>query len=161
MNKYEGAAGKKKAEKGSLPVSRSKAPARRGRVRVFDIHKETISFKEILKNFQAYDFSLRLMNARRAFDSSEELYSKLGVPTAQGRISEKQVTFDQAQANQIKGLDITVSLLQDFLEESSIPKWLHGFNAHLGNRRPVDVLLQGRLSEVIRAIEAEKAGAYA
>ena len=48
-----------------------------------------------------------------------------------------------------------------FLDVSSIPKWLRGLNAHLGDRRPIDVIRQGRLSEVIAAIEAEKAGAFA
>jgi hypothetical protein len=34
-------------------------------------------------------------------------------------------------------------------------------NAHLADRRPIDLIRQGRLSEVIAAIEAEKAGAFA
>jgi hypothetical protein len=62
---------------------------------------------------------------------------------------------------QLVGLDTVVSLLEGFLTESSIAKWLRGTNAHLGDRRPIDVIRQGRLSEVIAAIEAEKAGAFA
>ncbi|MGH7530774.1 MAG: hypothetical protein ACREMN_10365 [Gemmatimonadales bacterium] len=62
---------------------------------------------------------------------------------------------------QLVGLDTVVSLLQNFLDLRSIPKWLRGLNAHLGNRRPIDVIRLGRLSEVIAAIEAEKAGAFA
>jgi len=54
-----------------------------------------------------------------------------------------------------------VSLLEGFLEEGSIAKWLRGMNAHLGDRRPIDVIRQGRLSEVVAAIEAERAGAFA
>ena len=42
-----------------------------------------------------------------------------------------------------------------------VAKWLRGTNAHLGDRRPIDVIRQGRLSEVVAAIEAEKAGAFA
>lgn len=62
---------------------------------------------------------------------------------------------------QLVGLDTIVSLLEGFLEETSIAKWLRGTNAHLSDRRPIDVIRQGRLSEVIAAIEAEKAGAFA
>ena len=62
---------------------------------------------------------------------------------------------------QLVGLDTVVSLLEGFLEEVSIAKWLRGTNAHLGDRRPIDVIRQGRLSEVVAAIEAEKAGAFA
>jgi hypothetical protein len=62
---------------------------------------------------------------------------------------------------QLVGLDAVVSLLEGFLELASIPKWLRGLNAHLGERRPIDVIRQGRLSEVVAAIEAEKAGAFA
>jgi hypothetical protein len=62
---------------------------------------------------------------------------------------------------QLVGLDTVVSLLENFLDVSSIPKWLRGINAHLGDRRPIDVIRQGRLSEVVAAIEVEKAGAFA
>jgi hypothetical protein len=36
-----------------------------------------------------------------------------------------------------------------------------GHNAHLSDRRPVDLLREGNLSGVIAAIEALKSGAYA
>jgi hypothetical protein len=62
---------------------------------------------------------------------------------------------------QLVGLDTVVSLLEGFLEDTSIAKWLRGMNAHLADRRPIDLIRQGRLSEVIAAIEAEKAGAFA
>jgi transcriptional regulator with XRE-family HTH domain len=40
-------------------------------------------------------------------------------------------------------------------------KWLSGFNAHLGNRRPIDVLLQGQVADVIAAIEQDELNSYA
>jgi uncharacterized protein (DUF2384 family) len=58
-------------------------------------------------------------------------------------------------------LEATLALLDAFIERSSIAKWLFGINAHLGDRRPVSFLRDGRAAEVIRAIESEKAGAYA
>lgn len=55
----------------------------------------------------------------------------------------------------------TVTLLRGFLDDDTIPEWLRGANAHLGNRTPLDVLRTGLSSEVIAAIEAEKSGAFA
>jgi hypothetical protein len=60
-----------------------------------------------------------------------------------------------------RNLDMVIALLEGFLEPESIAKWLNGFNAYLDDRRPIDVVRTGRLSEVIRAIEAEKSGAFA
>lgn len=54
-----------------------------------------------------------------------------------------------------------IALLRGFLAESSIPKWLTGVNAHLGDRRPISVLRKGCVADVIAATEAEKAGAHA
>jgi hypothetical protein len=39
--------------------------------------------------------------------------------------------------------------------------WLKGINAFLGNQRPIDLLRNGRVSEVIAAIEQTETGAYA
>lgn len=39
--------------------------------------------------------------------------------------------------------------------------WLQGVNAHLGNRRPMDLLRHGRITEVLAAIEQAAAGSYA
>ena len=64
-------------------------------------------------------------------------------------------------AERIVGLDAAVALLSGYLEPSSIPKWLMGVNAHVGDRRPIDLLREGNLSDVIAAIEALRSGAYA
>jgi uncharacterized protein (DUF2384 family) len=64
-------------------------------------------------------------------------------------------------AARIVGLDAVVELLSAYLEATSIPKWLMGLNAHLGDRRPIDLIRQGSLSDVFAAIEALKAGSFA
>ena len=51
-------------------------------------------------------------------------------------------------------------LLRSYRRETAM-KWLFGFNAHLGDARPIDLLARGRTWEVIRAVEADEAGAYA
>jgi transcriptional regulator with XRE-family HTH domain len=102
----------------------------------------------------------RYHSARRAFESDAEMAEALGVNRSnitrwkQGKTSPKD-------AELLVMLDVVVTLLTGFLEPETIPKWIGGFNAHLGHRRPIQVLRLGRLSEVIRAIEAEKAGAFA
>lgn len=54
-----------------------------------------------------------------------------------------------------------ISLLSTYLEPEVAHDWLFGVNAQLGHRRPLDVLREGRLSEVIAAIESERSGAFA
>lgn len=54
-----------------------------------------------------------------------------------------------------------IALLSSFLAENSFPKWLNGVNANLDNRRPIRVLREGSIADVIAVIEAQKAGVYA
>ncbi|OLC89025.1 MAG: hypothetical protein DMD38_14595 [Gemmatimonadetes bacterium] len=103
----------------------------------------------------------RYQVAKVAFPDDADLARSLGVHRS------AVVRWKRGEApaaknwEQLVGLDTVVSLLEGFLEEVSIAKWLRGTNAHLGDRRPIDVIRQGRLSEVVAAIEAEKAGAFA
>jgi hypothetical protein len=51
-------------------------------------------------------------------------------------------------------------LLFSYRRETAL-KWLFGFNAHLGDAQPIDLLRRGRVSDVLRAVEADETGAYA
>ena len=104
---------------------------------------------------------MRYATARRAFASDAEMAQALGVNRSQITRWKQGVVPDRENAERLLAFDVVVSLLDGFLERESIPKWLRGTNAHLANRRPIDVLLEGRLSQVIAAIEAEKSGAFA
>jgi hypothetical protein len=104
---------------------------------------------------------LRYLTARRAFTSDSEMAAILNVNRSQITRWKQGTPPGAENAERLVGLDVVVSLLDGFLEEASIPKWLRGTNAHLEHRKPLDVLREGRLSEVIRAIEAEKSGAFA
>jgi hypothetical protein len=68
---------------------------------------------------------------------------------------------DEAHRLQLLGLDTAVSMLSEFMEPTVVGDWLFGVNAHLGHRRPIDVLRTGELSTVVAAIEAERSGAFA
>lgn len=104
---------------------------------------------------------LRYQAARLAFGSDAEVARSLGVHRSNVLRWKRGESPGLENWEQLVGLDTVVSLLAGFLDERSIAKWLHGLNAHLGDRRPIDVIRQGRLSEVVAAIEAEKAGAFA
>lgn len=104
---------------------------------------------------------MRLDSARRVFRSDAAVAEALGVSRAQVTRWRKGQVPEPENADRLVGLDATIQLLTGFLSESSIPKWLTGINAHLGNRSPLSLLRQGRVGEVIGAIQAEKSGAYA
>lgn len=103
----------------------------------------------------------RIESARRAFRSDSELARGLGVDRSQITRWQGGQAPDAENADRLVALDAVVELLGSYLSPSSVPKWMEGVNAHLGDRRPIDLLRAGRLSEVIAAIEAEKSGAYA
>jgi hypothetical protein len=102
----------------------------------------------------------RLENIVRVFGSDSAAAEALAVSRAQPRRWREGQVPDPENRDRIVGLDAVLALLAGYLEASTIPKWLNGINGHLGNRRPINVLRQGRLSEVIAAIEAEKSGAF-
>lgn len=115
-----------------------------------------------VKERRAAYSAVRLQSARRAFASDAQVAEALGVNRAQvRRWREGRTAPGPENADRIVGLDTVVELLSGYLDRRSIPKWLMGINAHLGERRPVDVLREGALSEVIAAIEALKSGSYA
>ncbi len=55
---------------------------------------------------------------------------------------------------------ITARLLQTYPAPTA-RKWLTGFNAHLGNRQPLQLIARNRVAEVLAAIEQDELGAYA
>lgn len=68
---------------------------------------------------------------------------------------------DPANRRKLDGLEFVLGRLLDLYERDTAIKWLQGFNAHLGDRRPIDLLATGRVSEVLAAIEQSETGAYA
>lgn len=99
--------------------------------------------------------------ARRGFESDAELARALGVHRSQVARWKRGARADPANEERLRSLGATVDSLTGYLDPGVIPHWLTGVNPHLDHQRPIDALLEGRLAEVIGAVEAEKRGAYA
>jgi transcriptional regulator with XRE-family HTH domain len=68
---------------------------------------------------------------------------------------------DRDNLIKLEAIEFVLSRLMLTYRRETALKWLFGVNAHLGDARPVDYLTRGRVSDVLRAIEADETGAYA
>jgi hypothetical protein len=68
---------------------------------------------------------------------------------------------DRDNLLKLEAVEFVLSRLQLTYQRATALKWLYGLNPHLGDARPIDLLARGRVSEVLRAIEADETGAYA
>lgn len=68
---------------------------------------------------------------------------------------------DAANLRKVESFEFVLARLLKVYPRDSALKWLSGINAHLGDRRPIDLLLAGRVSQVIGAVDAEDAGSFA
>jgi hypothetical protein len=103
----------------------------------------------------------RYGSVRRAFPSDAALAEALRVHRSRVARWKRGEPPGTHHAEQLLRLDAVISLLSTYLEPEVFQDWLYGVNGQLGHRRPIDVLREGRLSEVIAAIEAERSGAFA
>jgi hypothetical protein len=70
-------------------------------------------------------------------------------------------TPDPQNQAKLDALEFVISRLLQHFQPETARKWLVGFNAHLGNRRPIDLIALNRVAEVISAIEQDELGAFA
>jgi transcriptional regulator with XRE-family HTH domain len=68
---------------------------------------------------------------------------------------------DPENLAKLEALEFVVARLQQVFPPDVARKWLTGVNAHLGNRRPIDLVAANRIAEVVAAIEQDAEGAYA
>lgn len=112
---------------------------------------------ELSRTLQRVSFRV----ARAVFDSDAEMALAFGVDRSNMARWKAGAPISSINATRLKAFETVVSMLVGFLSPTTIPKWLRGVNAHLNHMRPIDVLLNGRLSEVVGAIEKERAGTFA
>lgn len=103
----------------------------------------------------------RYASVRRVFESDAAMAEAFGVNRSAVAHWKRGSPISQENLELLQALDTTIGLLRTYLNDSTIPKWLRGINAFLGHRTPLTVLQTGLLSEVVRAIEAERSGAFA
>jgi hypothetical protein len=61
----------------------------------------------------------------------------------------------------LDGLEFVLSRLLDRMAAPTARKWLEGLNAHLGHRRPIDLIADHRVAEVMAAVEQSSVDSYA
>ena len=99
---------------------------------------------------------------RTALRSDRALAGILGVDPAQiSRWRTGAQSPDPENADRLAALSVVVEILSRWLHPEAVPDWLHGPNAHLQDRSPAFMIRHGRLAQVLGAVEAERAGAFA
>ena len=97
----------------------------------------------------------------RQFRSQSQLANLLEVDRSRVSRWLKSDVPDLQNRNKVEALEFVLSRLTTFLSPETARKWLLGVNAHLGGQRPVDLLRQGRVAEVMAAVEQLETGAFA
>lgn len=101
------------------------------------------------------------LEARAGFPSDRALADAMGVHRSQVSRWSQGKLAQRENAWLLRDLAATVSRLADHYEASTIQKWLFAANPEIEDEQPIDALKQGRLPEVLMAIEAQTSGAFA
>jgi transcriptional regulator with XRE-family HTH domain len=107
------------------------------------------------------ELAVKVEALSRDFRSQRRLADALDVSPAQISRWKQGRGVDPDNADKLDLLEVAMSLLLRVYEPSTAEKWLFGVNAHLRNRRPIDVIRQGGTMDVLAAIQQERAGSYA
>jgi uncharacterized protein (DUF2384 family) len=105
--------------------------------------------------------ALKVEALSRDFHSQRKLAAALGVSPAQVSRWRRGQGIDPDNAERLDLLELVMSALLRLYEPSVAEDWLFGFNPLLRNRRPIDVIRQGKTEELLGAIRQENADSYA
>lgn len=97
----------------------------------------------------------------RDFRSQRRLADALGVSPAQVSRWKRGQGIDPDNAERLDLLELVMSALLRMYQPETVEDWLFGLNPLLRNRRPIDVIRQGRVEELLGAIRQEQADSYA
>jgi uncharacterized protein (DUF2384 family) len=97
----------------------------------------------------------------RDFRSQRRLADALGVSPAQVSRWKRGQGIDPDNAERLDLLELVMSALLRMYQRETIEDWLFGLNPLLRNRRPIDVIRQGRVEELLAAIRQEQADSFA
>src|SRR5262245_38596824 len=98
---------------------------------------------------------------RADFRSAATLADLLGVDRSQVTRWLRGAGIDPLNAERVDLLELVWANLLRLYDRDAALAWLEGLNPHLGDRRPIDLVRQGRIEELMRAIRAERADAFA
>jgi transcriptional regulator with XRE-family HTH domain len=98
---------------------------------------------------------------RRDFKSQAAVADLLGVSRSQITRWLQGAGMDALNAERVDLLELVWSNLLRLYEPEAAQAWLLGVNPNLGDRRPIDLIRAGRVEELMRAIRAERADAFA
>jgi transcriptional regulator with XRE-family HTH domain len=97
----------------------------------------------------------------RDFRSQRRLADALGVSPAQVSRWKRGQGIDPDNAERLDLLELVMSALLRMYRPETVDDWLFGLNPLLRNRRPIDVIRQGRVEELLAAIRQEQADSFA
>ncbi|HEU4884053.1 MAG TPA: hypothetical protein VFT45_17460 [Longimicrobium sp.] len=100
------------------------------------------------------------LEARKAFTSDAALAEAMGVHRSQVTRWSQGRSAHTGNAWLLRDLAAAVSRLSDFYQTGTINRWLFGANPDLDGEQPIELLRQGRLPEVLMAIQAQTSGAF-
>jgi transcriptional regulator with XRE-family HTH domain len=106
--------------------------------------------------------SAKKIEALRAdFRSAAQLADMLGVSRSQITRWLRGAGMDPINAEKVDLLELVWSNLLRLYDKQAALAWIFGINPQLGDRRPIDLIRQGRTEELMRAIRAERADSFA
>jgi uncharacterized protein (DUF2384 family) len=95
------------------------------------------------------------------FKSAARVADMLGVSRSRVTRWLRGAGIDPENAERVDLLEVVWSNLLRLYEPDAALPWLFGLNPHLGDRRPIDLIREGRGDEVLAAIRAARAGSFA
>jgi len=106
--------------------------------------------------------SAKKIEALRAdFRSAAQLADMLGVSRSQITRWLRGAGMDPLNAEKVDLLELVWSNLLRLYDKQAALAWIFGLNPQLGDRRPIDLIRQGRTEELMRAIRAERSDSFA
>lgn len=98
--------------------------------------------------------------ARRGFPTDSALADAVGVHRSQVARWKGGEGVESPNAWLLRDIATAVARLADAFSSDAIYGWLYGSNPDLEDLRPIDLLQEGRLPEVLMAVQASASGAF-
>lgn len=95
------------------------------------------------------------------FGNQSQVAKVLGVSRSRVSKWNKGENPDDINKEKISGLNYLMTLLLNHYLPETAQKWLYGLNPFLRDARPIDLINDNRIDEVIDAVRQDIAGSYA